>query len=452
MKKLNIFFIVLLLIILSFLLGCQKTKVLNPKEPITLTIWHNYGGQMKTTMDIMIDEFNDTIGAEKGVILSVTSISGSATLHEKLIMAANQDPGAPELPDITTAYPKTAITLAEKNLLVDIGEFFTEKELTAYVPRFLEEGRLKGDRLFVFPCAKSTEVLYVNKTIFDRFSNDTDISFEDLKSFEGIVKAADSYYEWSEGKMFFMPDSLFNLAQIGYQQLGEDLFKGTQLNLSSPAFSKIWETYYEPAVKGHFAIFDGYATDLAKTGDIICALGSTAGVIFYPPTITYENNLTEPVEYSILPYPVYKDGEKIAIQRGSGMCVIKSTEEKAYAASIFLKWFTDPKQNLRFVSKTGYLPVTKEAFGDMMTSEIESISDDNIKALLITAIQMHDEYDFYIPPYFDDFDRLQREYEERLLDITLESRKEYLELITHLHATEAYGKIKERQKIFLENW
>ena len=87
---------------------------LDPKNPVTLTMWHNYGGQMRYTMDEMIDEFNGTIGAEKGIIVNVTSISGSATLHEKLTMAANNDPGAPELPDITTAYPKTALILAEK--------------------------------------------------------------------------------------------------------------------------------------------------------------------------------------------------------------------------------------------------------------------------------------------------------------------------------------------------
>jgi multiple sugar transport system substrate-binding protein len=120
---------------------------------------------MKNTMDEMIDEFNETVGAEKGIILSVTSISGSATLHEKLIMAADQDPGAPYLPDITTAYPKTALILANKGLLADIGEQFTDEELAAYVPRFLEEGRLKDDRLYVFPTAKSTEVLFVNKKI-----------------------------------------------------------------------------------------------------------------------------------------------------------------------------------------------------------------------------------------------------------------------------------------------
>jgi len=451
-KKHIMVFIFLVFVIFSFFIGCQSDNGFRPKNPVTLTLWHNYGGQMKNTMDEMVDQFNDTIGAEKGVILSVTSISGSATLHEKLTMAANGDPGAPQLPDITTAYPKTALILAEKGLLADIQEQFTAKELSAYVPRFLEEGRLTEGKLYVFPTAKSTEVLFVNTTIFNRFVQATGVSFEDLKTFEGIIKAASKYYEWTDnqtpninndGKTFFMPDSLFNLAQVGYKQLGDNFLKDSKPDFSSPAFSKVWDCFYEPAVRGQVAIFDGYAADLAKTGDIICTTGSTAGVLFFPPTVTYSDNTTEPVEYAILPYPTFLGGKKIALQRGSGMCVIKSTNEKEYAAGIFLKWFTEPSQNLRFVSSTGYLPVTKEAFGNVMAKEIENISNINIKKLLNTAIEMHEEYDFYIPPLFEDFDKLGKEYENKMKKIASESREEYLKLLSDVDTNTAFEKVSK---------
>ena len=53
---------------------------------------------------------------------------------------------------------------------MDLNQYFTPQELSAYIPEFLEEGRLNGDHLYVFPTAKSTEVLFVNTTIFDRFA------------------------------------------------------------------------------------------------------------------------------------------------------------------------------------------------------------------------------------------------------------------------------------------
>lgn len=447
MKKHLFLLAILLVITVPIWAGCGESVSLDPSHPVTLNIWHNYGGQLKDTMDAMVDEFNETTGAEKGIIINVTSISGSATLHEKLTMAANGDPGAPALPDITTAYPKTALLLAEKGLLVDLSDFFTPQEISAYIPEFIEECRIDGKGLYVFPTAKSTEVLFINTTIFNRFARDTGASLEDLGSFEGISKTAAMYYEWTDkqtpemphdGKTFFIPDSLFNYSLIGSQQLGMEFAKDGRLNIAAPEFQKVWDHYYRPAVLGHVAIFDGYATDLAKTGDIVCSIGSTAGVAFFSPTVTYADNTSEPAELAILPYPVFDGGRKIAIQRGAGMSVIKSTPEKAYAAAVFLKWFTSPENNLRFVSSTGYLPVTKEAFGEIMSKEIEQSSDNNIKKLLQTCQLMQKEYEFFIPPLFEGIDQLQNQYESQLRDTASSSRKYYLDAVENTDPESAY--------------
>jgi multiple sugar transport system substrate-binding protein len=180
--------------------GCGKQTLLNPKDPVTLNLWHNFGGQMNTAMTDLIDEFNATVGLQQGIIINVTSISGSAALHEKLTMAANGDPGAPELPDITTLNPKTAVILSEKGLLVDLKEQFSDDELSAYVPRFIEEGMLEGESLYIFPISKSTEVLILNNTVFSRFAQETGASLDDLKTFEGLVSTAQRYYDWTNAK------------------------------------------------------------------------------------------------------------------------------------------------------------------------------------------------------------------------------------------------------------
>jgi multiple sugar transport system substrate-binding protein len=436
-KRKYVILILILLLAPTIILTLNLINMKN-KNPITLTLWHNYGGQMKETMDEMIEEFNETIGTEEGVIINVTSISGSSTLHDKLIMAANGDPGAPVLPDITTAYPKTALVLVEKGLLLDLDEQFSSKELSSYIPRFIEEGRLDGGKLYVFPTAKSTEVLFINTTIFNRFSKATGVTLEELKTFEGIFKASAIYYEWTDsqtpdilndGKTFYIPDSFFNLSLIGCQQLGTDLLKENEIDFTNPVTTRVWESFFKPAVQGHVAIFDGYASDLAKTGDIVCSTGSTAGVLFFSPTVTYADNTTEAAELTILPYPTFEGGQKVAVQRGAGMCVIKSNKEKEKLAAIFLKWFTGPENNLRFVSSTGYLPVTEEAYGDIMLKEIDSISDTNIKKLLQVSREMQMEYEFYISPLFEGVDVLQDTYEDNVRAYALDSRDTYFSLL-----------------------
>jgi hypothetical protein len=51
---------------------------------------------------------------------------------------------------------------------------------------------------------------------------------------------------------------------------------------------------------------------------------------------------------------------------------------------------------MRFVSRTGYLPMTKEAFGERMAGEIETVGNAAVKMLLEAAMRMYEEYDFFI--------------------------------------------------------
>lgn len=452
MRKKATFCLVLALMLVLFISACTQKTGLNPKSPVTLTLWHNFGGQMQTTMDALIHEFNTTVGKEKGIIVSVTSISSSASLQEKLTMIAANDPGAPPMPDITTCYPATALLLAQKGLLVPLEDYFTTAELADYLPMFLAEGRLADGKLYVFPIAKSTEVLFLNQTLFNDFAAATGVTGESLGTFEGIASAARQYYEWTDaqtplvpndGKDFYAADSIFNLAQVGMEQMGVSLFADGKLQLENPEFQRLWSTLLEPAVRGGYAIYDGYSSDLSKTGEIICSTGSTAGILFYGEEITFPDNTKLAVEYSVLPYPTFEGGKKIAIQRGSGLVVAKSTPAKEEAAAIFLKWFASPQQNMRFVASTGYLPVTHEAFTDHLEREIADNPNPNIRKLLQAATAVHAEYDFYTPPLLDDLSNISESFKTNFLALARRGRERYLNNLKTMDADAAYQKAVE---------
>ncbi len=404
------------------LTGCGGSgSGLDPKKPITLTMWHNFGGDMQKSMDELIDEFNSTVGKEQGIIINVTAITSSAELQETLSMIVNGDPGAPQMPDITTSYPKTAVLFQSRGMLANLDNYFTPDELSAYVPAFLEEGRFGDDGLYVFPFAKSTEILYLNQTLFDRFAAATGVTMDCFQTFEGIAAAAQKYYAWTDaqtpdvpndGKQFYTADSWVNLAQAGMLQQGAGLFADGALQLDSDAYARIWQTCYAPAVTGGFAIYDGYSSDLSKTGDLICSTGSSAGILFYGDTVTYADSTTEAVEYTILPFPVFEGGKKVAIQRGNGFCVASSDKTREYAAALFLKWFTQPAQNMRFVASTGYLPVTKEAFEKEMPEQLKKVEDARVRKMLQVVMEMQADYDFFVAPTFESFDSLSKGYEK----------------------------------------
>ena len=450
MKKIIVIALSLIILLPAFS-GCGDKSPLDPKKPVIITLWHNYGGQMEKSMNDLVDEFNSTVGYEKGIIINITSVASSSVLYEKIASAAEGHPGASELPNITTGYPKSALVLVNNGKLCDLKEYFTEEELDRYLPQFINEGMISG-KLAVFPTAKSTEVLFLNKTLFYRFSEATGIGMDELSTFEGIVRAAIRYYEWTDsltpdipddGKTFYIADSWFNIAQVGMYQMGDSFIVNETLNYSEEYRKRIWEPFLKAFAKGGFAIYDGYSSDLAKTGDIVCSTGSTAGILFYGDTITYPDNTTIDVEYEILPYPVFEGGKKAAIQRGGGMIVTKSTREKEYASAEFLKWFTAPEQNLRFISETGYLPVTREAFETRIEENIDKIGNRNIRKLLRTAVAMYRDYDFYIPPVFDEIDSLEKSYSVRMMKAAVKVRENYMSLLETMAPDEAYKKAEE---------
>jgi len=414
------------LLLLGCLSGCGNDSPLNAKEPVTLTMWHNYGGDMQQVMDYLIDQFNSTVGKEQGIVIDVTAISSSSELNKSLAMIVNGDPGAPEMPDIFTGYPKLAIQFQEKGLLADLDNYFTADELSAYVDAFVEEGRLSDGGLYVFPIAKSTEVLYVNQTLFDRFAAETGASADMLSTFEGIAELSEMYYEWSGGKQFYAADSWFNFAEVGMAQLGDSIFEGEALSLDGDNYAHIFETVYAPAVEGGIAVYDGYSSDLSKTGDLVCSTGSSAGILFYGDTITYTDGTVENVEYSILPYPVFENGTKAAIQRGGGLMVAKSDEQKEYAAGVFIKWLTASEQNMNFVANTGYLPVTKQAFEDDLGTHMDTVEDPRIKKMLTSVLSMYEDYSFFTAPTYANFDSDSDAYEDDFKDLLTDKRAEHL--------------------------
>ena len=436
MKRKSLAWTASLCMVTALLAGCGHPGRPSPKDPVTLTMWHNYGGDMQKTMDALIDEFNSTLGREQGIVINVTAISSSAELNESLDMIAAGDPGAPAMPDICTAYPKVAIQFQQTGRLANLDSYFSQEELSGYVPAFIEEGRLADGGLYVFPLAKSTEILYLNQTLFDRFAAETGAKQEQLATFEGIAALSKMYYDWTDaktpdipgdGKMFFTADSWFNVAQAGMKQLGSSLIEGETLNLSGETYAHIFATTYVPAVEGGIAIYDGYSSDLSKTGDLVCSTGSSAGILFYGDTITYPDNTVEQVAYSILPYPVFEGGTKTAIQRGGGLMVASNEEKKEYAAAVFIKWLTASEQNMRFISSTGYLPVTRQAFETDMDAHIASVEDARIKKMLVAVTSMYREYRFFTPPNFATFDDIGKEYEKRFKTLLASRREAYLD-------------------------
>lgn len=412
-----------ILLCLALLLSAAGCKTAREEQPITLTIWHVYGGQTDSPLNDLIEEFNRTVGKEQNIAVQVTSVTNTNTIHEGVLAAANDDPGASELPDMFISYPKTVLAMPDEEVLVDYRDYFSDEELSAFLPAFIEEGTIH-DRLAILPVAKSTEVLFVNKTLFDRFAAETGVTLEDLDTWEGLYQTAALYAQWSGGKTFFVHDYHFNYLQVGVESLGGSFFDEDGISFS-PAFSKVWEPYAEAALQGGVWLYGGYATEPLRTGDAIASVASSASVLYYSDIVTYSDNTSEEIEFIARPCPVFEDGEKLVMQRGAGICTVKSTPEREEAAMVFLKWLTAPEQNVELVTRLGYMPVTQEAFDTYLPGAIEKLEDPKYRELYRAFLQTQEEYTFYTAPQREDYLSIETSFEDQVRLLLSAAAKNY---------------------------
>lgn len=452
--------LLVLTIILSFT-ACSNQKKedinpLDPTKPVTVVLWHYYNGNIKEKFDALVAEYNETVGMQRGIVVDAQSQGDVEQLAIAIEESAKEAIGALPMPDLFAAYPDTAFTVHNIKGLVDLQTYFSKQELTEYREEFLEEGRfISDDNLYILPIAKSTENIFVNKTLWDEFANENNLSVEDLKHWEGIVEVAKLYKEKTD-KSFFSIDANANYMLEATRQLGQEIYKynedgSVSFNFNEDTAKKIWDNYYIPYMKGYFAKTGRFSSDDAKTGTIVAYVGSTAGASYFPTEVTYSQDKVVKIEPLTLPYPYFEGAEPYAIQQGAGMSMTKSDIAHEYAASEFLKWFTDTKQNQTFAITTGYLPAKNEALKtqslinalDEQQSEVESI-----KSSLLTTGEMLKTYKLYSNKPFVNSNEMRK-----LLDTHLyEKMQNDLESLNALGLNEIERNNKIKEMISEENF
>lgn len=451
--KLFVLSFALLYLVFSLSACSHKDSLLNPKDPVTLTMWHVYGSQTNSPMNDMVYRFNQTVGRENGVILTVTSVSNSSDIEEALRNSAENVPGSADLPDLFTAYPNTLLQIDRPALWLDFREYFTEEELSCYVQPFLEEGFLEG-KLQVFPLAKSTELLFVNRTLYDRFASETGYTAEDLQNISCLWETCQAYYEWTDqmtpdipndGSSLFMYNDPLHYFSMGLSGRGEDAFIGERLNFDAPGWRDLWMPYAVASIQGGVSLIGGYASDPMKTGELISAVGSSAGILYYSDTVTYEDNTSEDVVIQVYPCPYEDKNTKLAYQRGVGLCALNSEDErKNQAAALFAKWITDSENNTSFCTKSGYLPVKTEAYKTLLEVSWKALDSEKYRQLYEAAGAIYEDYRFYTPPQFTGYSLLEKKFADTVQMLLTNARNEYLNCNTGADSSALAAELAEK--------
>jgi multiple sugar transport system substrate-binding protein len=320
---------------------------------------------LQNAFDMMVSEFNQTAGLEQGIIVEAMGLGNMGNVETSIRASLIGDAGSLELPNIFSAFPDTAYLPQRMGMLLDLEEILTPAQLGEYFGPFIERGRIGGaDELRIMPVAMSAEVMLVNETAWEPFAADTGVTFDHMRTMEGLAEVAQAYYNWSGGYAFWGRDAMANMFIIGSRAFGTEIFEVFQyedyslarININMDAMRRFWNYYYTPFISGYFGAAAQFRTDDVRVGDLVALVGSTAAAAFFPHEVSIDG-VTHNINARALPPPVFAGATEVMIMQGAGKAVIYDTHQKNYASVAFLRWLTEPAQNLRFSAASGRLPV-----------------------------------------------------------------------------------------------
>ena len=416
----------------SMLSVCAGKK----SDPVTITVWTYYNGDQLDTFNNLTEKFNETVGKKQGITVDSKSLGTVEDLEKNVLAAADEEVGASEVPNIFSAYADTAYTMDQKDMLVDISDYLTDKEKEQYVEGYLKEGDFSDDgSIKIFPVAKSTELLFLNDTDWQKFAADTGAEYDDLKSIEGLVETAEKYYNWTDeqtpdqlndGKALFGRDAMANYILVGARELSCDIFEVKDekmtLNFDKDVIRTLWDNYYVPYIKGYFSASGRFRSDDVKTGNVLGYVGSTSSATFFPTEVTNDSGDTYDISLKVLPSPKFKDGDDYAVQQGAGMVVTKGSDEEIKASVEFLKWFTKPENNIEFSVGSGYLPVTNEANSIDKIKSVESDISSSMEEILTKSVDEINNNNLYYMHAFENGNDARTILQEAFEDVAQQDR------------------------------
>ena len=361
---------------------------LDTEAQIEVEFWHAMGQANQAIIQAIIDEFNVYY---PNITVTQTSMGDYTTLRDTITSGIP----ANEVPTIAQTYPDhVALYLAgdavaeldsylvsDTNVLLADGTYekvgLSEAEQDQYIDGFWAEGTVYDSRgtMYSVPFNKSTEVLFYNKTIFEKYGYAVPKTWDDILTIcEDFVTRPEYTNLASQGKKasVFSIDSSANLFITLTQQWGGEYTKFDSNGKGQYAFnnseSKAAMAFFkENFDKGYFAsaTYFGadYSSDAFKAQQCIMTIGSSAGASYNSPT-------DGSFEAGVAAYP-QKDMEHAqVIQQGTNVSLFKcSNPQEELAGWLFMKFLTNFESALRWCTETAYFPIRKDVLNSTEYAE-----------------------------------------------------------------------------------
>lgn len=340
----------------------------------TIIWWHQHSGSREEKLLAIVDEFNST--NEWGITVEAQNQGGYNDIRDKVnaSSAAGEQPAALIVGyQNDQAFYQLNDTLVDFDLLIDDPTWgLSEDEKTDFFASFFEQGihpEFGGQRLG-FPPNRSMEVMYMNKTWAAELGYEAAPTTPD--EFKEMACAAAAANGDGTGGYILRDDASAVAAwtfAYGGNVLTED---GSGYNYSGAATADSLAFLKSLLDEGCAYFFtEGFPNPEVAGRRALFAQGSSSGIPFYLGDLATaaEENGTDADELSVFAIP-HTTAEPVQNIYGADVMITRTSPEQELAAWLFVKWFTTPEIQAKWVEASNYFPTragTEDFLGDYVS-------------------------------------------------------------------------------------
>ena len=430
MKKIIVSIILVLALCLNIfaLASCQSnvndTNVEVPEEgfdtskPVTITFYHTMGQNLRDVLDRYIVEFNKLY---PNITINHSQVGGYDDVRNQIqteIAVGGQPNIAYCYPDHVALYNIAKATISMDNLIASDATVtradgstetlgLTQAQIDDFIKGYYDEGKQFGDdKMYTLPLSKSTEILYYNKTFFDKNNLTVPTTWDEMEALCKKIKELDPDciplgYD-SESNWFI---TMCEQMKSPYTSSGENHFLFD--NETNRNFVKKFRDWYQKGYVTTQEISGGYTSSLFtkaenESGNSYMSIGSSAGATHQRPTKGADGY---PFEVGIATVPQIDAANPKVISQGPSLCIFNKTDSQEVLASwLFVKYLTTNVDfQAEFSMVSGYIPVIKSVNDHpIYKAEFLDKADggDNITALS-AKVGLAQEKAYYTSPAFN---------------------------------------------------
>ena len=428
MKKI----LVALLLVATLLLGCfsmagcggdnKQNFELNEGatydgSEVELTFYHTMGANLRGVLDKYILKFNELY---PNIKITHSQVGSYDDVRDKIAteLTVNNQPNiAYCYPDHVALYTLAGGVVTLDELISSKAEVkradgttetlgFTDEQIEDFIDAYYQEGKeFEGGKMHTLPLSKSTEVIYYNKTFFDKHGLKVPTTWDEMEAVckkileidpDCIPLGYDSEANW----FITMTEQL----KTPYTSATGDRFLfDTKEN---QAFVKRFAEWHNKGYVTTEEIYGSYTSGLftnQKEGEArsYMCIGSSAGASYQRPT--KDANGKYPFDVGITTIPQADASNKKVISQGPSLCIFNGTEQEVLASFLFVKFLTTNVEfQAEFSMTSGYVPVIESVADHPVYSQFikNANGGDNITALSAkTCLEQKDAY--FVSPAFN---------------------------------------------------